>query len=169
MTPEPPDDEALGRELRASRHLHEAPEAVIQRAIHIMAAHSTVSAPVPGALKRLIATLSFDSAGLTPLAAGLRAEALQTRQLLYSTEGRDVDLRIAATDDGRHFVISGQVLGPDVAGAAVLSGPEGESTVAWSELSEFHFDAVGPGVCQLSLRAGDWEIQLPPLQLGTGG
>jgi hypothetical protein len=168
MTPDQPDDEPLARELRASRQLHDAPEAVIQRAIHVFAARAQAPA-APGLLRRLVATLTFDSAGLAPLAAGLRAETAPTRQLLFSADGRDVDLRIATTDDGRRYVVSGQVLGPDEAGVAVLSAAEGELTVAWNELSEFHFDAVGPGACQLTLRAGDWEILLPPLHLGQGG
>jgi hypothetical protein len=171
MTPDHPDDESLARELHASRQLHDAPEAVIQRAIHVFAARATAPAaqPAPGLLQRLVATLTFDSAGLAPLAAGLRAESAPTRQLLFSADGRDVDLRIATTDDGRRYVVSGQVLGPDEAGVAVLSAVDGELTVAWNELSEFHFDAVGPGTCQLTLRAGAWEILLPPLHLGQGG
>ena len=171
MTTDHPDDEPLARELRASRQLHEAPEAVIQRAIHVFAARAQAPTPLaaPGLLQRLVATLTFDSAGLDPLAAGLRAESAPMRQLLYAADGRDIDLRIATTDDGRHFVVSGQVLGPDEAGVAVLSAADGELTAAWNELSEFHFDAVGPGSCQLTLRTGDWEILLPPLHLGQGG
>jgi hypothetical protein len=169
MKPDQPDDEQLARELRASRQLDDAPEAVIQRAIHLFAARAPAPVAAPGLVQRLVATLTFDSAGLAPLAAGLRAESAPTRQLLYAADGRDIDLRIATTDVGRSFVVSGQVLGPDETGVAVLSAPNGELTVAWNELSEFQFDAVGPGSCQLTLRAGDWVILLPPLHLGSGG
>jgi hypothetical protein len=173
MTPETPEDDALGRELRDSRQLHDAPEAVILRAIDVFAARVAAAVPAaeaaPGLLRRLVATLSFDSANLTPLAAGLRSDAAQTRQLLFSAEGRDVDLRVAPTDDGRHFIVSGQVLGPDEAGLAVLHCAEGEFTATWNELSEFQFGPVGPGPCRLALRAEGWEIHLPPLQLGKGG
>lgn len=170
MTPDQPDDEHLARELRASRQLHDAPEAVIQRAIHVFAARALAPAPLaaPGLLQRLVATLTFDSAGLAPLAAGLRAESAPTRQLLYAADGRDIDLRIATSDDGHRYVVSGQVLGPDDAGVAVLSAAEGEFAAAWNELSEFHFEAVGPGAWQLTLRAEGWEILLPPLHLGLG-
>ena len=171
MTTDHPDDEPLARELRASRQLHEAPEAVIQRAIHVFAARAQAPTPLaaPGLLQRLVATLTFDSTELAPLAAGLRAETAPTRQLLYAADGRDVDLRIATTDDGRRYVVSGQVLGPDEAGFAVLSAADGQFTVAWNELSEFHFEAVGAGAWQLTLRAEGWEILLPPLHLGQGG
>ena len=169
MTPETPEDDALSRDLRTSRQLHDAPEAVIQRAIHLFAARApaAVAASAPGLFQRLVATLTFDSASLTPLAAGLRSETAQTRQLLFSAEGRDVDLRVATADDGQHFIISGQVLGPDETGVAVLNCSEGEFTAAWNELSEFQFVPVGPGPCHVTLRAEGWEIQLPPLHLGT--
>ena len=169
MTPETPEDEALSRELRASRQLFEAPEAVIQRAIHVFAAQAPAPAPAPRLLQRLLATLTFDSASLTPLGAGLRSESAATRQLLFSAEGRDVDLRVAAADDGQHFIVSGQVLGPDETGVAVLKCSDGEFSAAWNELSEFQFVPVGLGPCRVTLRAEGWEIELPPLQLGNVG
>ena len=59
MTPETPEDDALSRELRNSRQLHDAPEAVIQRAIHVFAVRAPAPAPVaataPGLLQRLVA------------------------------------------------------------------------------------------------------------------
>lgn len=177
MTPEPDEDAALSQSLRASRQLHDAPETVIQRALQIFQtraaplATAAAAAPASGLLKRLAATLSFDSAGLSAVAAGLRATASSsaaTRQLLYATEGRDVDLRLTTTDDGASFVVSGQVLGPDVSGVAVLSWAGGEATAAWNELAEFRFDPVGPGLCQLTLRADGWELLLPPLHLRQG-
>jgi hypothetical protein len=168
MTPEIPEDDALSGALRASRQLHDAPEAVIQRAIHLFAARAAAPAPVAvGLLQRLVATLTFDSASLTPLAAGLRSESTQTRQLLFSAEGRDVDLRVATADDGQHFIVSGQVLGPDETGTALLNCGDGEFSAAWNELSEFHFVPVASGPCRVTLRAEGWEIQLPPLHLGT--
>lgn len=174
MNLEPDEDTTLSQSLRASRQLHDAPETVIQRALQIFqarAAPAAAAAPASGLLQRLAATLTFDSAGLSAVAAGLRATASSsaaTRQLLYATEGRDVDLRLTTTDDGASFVVSGQVLGPDVSGVAVLSWLGGEATAAWNELAEFRFDPVGPGSCQLTLRADGWELLLPPLHLRQG-
>jgi hypothetical protein len=166
MTPEPPDD-TLANALRASRRLEDAPEALIQRAIHLYTVQAApVTAASPGLLQRLVAAVSFDSAAASALALGLRSSAAQTRQLLYTAEGRDVDLRVAASVDGRVFVISGQVLGPDEAGVAVLVSAGQELSATWNELSEFSFAPIGPGPCALTLRAAGWVLELPPLVVG---
>lgn len=166
MTTEPADKDALARELRESRRMHEAPESLVLKAIGLFAPRaSSAAAAAPSALRRLVASLSFDSRDLAPLVPGLRSEAAHTRQVLYAADGRDVDLRIASTGDEGRYVISGQVLGPDATGVSVLSGPGTTWTAAWNELSEFHFDAVGPGSWQLTLRTAEWELLLPPLHL----
>lgn len=168
MTPEPVDKDVLARELRESRRMHEAPEALVLKAIGLFAPRASSAAAAPSALRRLVASLSFDSRDLAPLVPGLRSESARTRQVLYAADGRDVDLRIASTGDEGRYVISGQVLGPDTTGVSVLSGPGATLTAAWNELSEFHFDAVGPGFWQLTLRTAEWELLLPPLHLEPG-
>lgn len=175
----PDDDEALAARLRASRRLEDAPEAVIQRALGLWrsraapaAAQSTAgsataapAAPLAAGLRRLVAVLKFDSAGASPLALGLRSGTggEGTRQLLYFSEGRDVDLRIApvSTPNGRQWRLSGQVLGPDVAGVAELRCGKDVRTAEWSELAEFSFPEVAAGRCTLVLRSADWELELP--------
>lgn len=169
MTPHPdPDDDALADALRRSRTLDDAPEALIQRAIDLWQPRARPAAGA-GVLRRLVATLSFDSAATAPQALGLRGAALpaaaEPRQLLFTADGRDVDLRVVPATDGRLWQVSGQVLGPDEQGTAQLRSGDAVAETAWSALAEFRFDAVAPGPCTLTLRSGDWELELPPLEL----
>ncbi|HSQ73684.1 MAG TPA: hypothetical protein VLM87_14820 [Rubrivivax sp.] len=168
-----PDDAELAQALQASRALEDAPEPLIQRAIGLWQPRTRPAAGAArGVLRQLVATLGFDSAGLTPAAAGMRSASASApgaanapRQLLFTAEGLDIDLRIASAVDGRHWQLSGQVLGPDEAGTALLRCGEQLIEVAWNELAEFHFDDVPAGSCTLTLRAADWELELPPLDL----
>lgn len=166
-----PDDDALAHALHRSRVLEDAPEALIQRAIGVFQARPSPQA-APGLRRRLAALLSFDSATLAGgQALGLRAGADmgETRQLLFSAEGRDVDLRITPAADGRHWQVSGQVLGPDVSGTAELSVAGMQLQTAWNELAEFSFDGVPAGDCSLVLRSADWELVLPGIQTTERG
>jgi hypothetical protein len=159
MSPPPdPHDEALERDLHASRGLESAPEHVVQRAFAVWRPR----APAPPALRRLLATLVFDSS-LAP-ALGVRAGTARQRQLLFNADGLDIDLRIDTLPDGR-FVLSGQVLGPEgdvrltleCAGAAQHCTPDA--------LADFRFEPVPAGPCRLRLQHGTDEIELPPLTL----
>lgn len=184
---DPDDDETLAAALRASRVLQDAPEALVQRAIGLWQAPAAVpasaaagtSGPV-AALRRLVATLVFDSLDHGALAAGRRSAAtlghLAARQLLFSTEGRDIDLRLTPLDGGTRWVLSGQVLGPELSGSAELRLPPRSAeapadinasttaapaqVVAWNELAEFEFAPIGAGPCSLVLSAADWTVEL---------
>lgn len=159
-------DAPLERLLRGSRGLEEAPEHLIQRAIGLWQPRAMARPAAPaGALRRLAAALSFDSGAVAPAAFGLRSGALATRQLLFTAEGHDVDLRLEPMPGGL-WRISGQVLGPDRLGSAVLL-PAGAPAqqVAWSPLAEFSFDPVAAGACQLLLRSEAWEIDIPDVPL----
>lgn len=169
-------DEELAAALQASRVMHDAPEALVQRALNLwttLPQHLPRAATAPPAgLRRLLATLAFDSLGLAPQAAGLRSGAAATvRQLLYTAEGRDIDLRIAPAEDGQHWVVSGQVLGPELGGRAALRPADDEAAgqaLAWNELAEFHFAPVPAGPCTLVLSSDGWTLELPlPLPPGT--
>ena len=163
-----PDDDTLQRRLRDSRQLEDAPEHLIQRAIDLWQPRAA-AATAGGALRRWIATLRFDSADGGNLALGLRAGgASATRQMLFSAEGRDIDLRLEPLAD-RRWRISGQVLGPDAAGIAELRcGDAPAQQVAWNELCEFEFEPVAAAVCMLTLRADGWEIGFPSFDLTRG-
>jgi hypothetical protein len=116
----------------------------------------------------VLAVLSFDSWGQPALAAGLRSTGSATRQLVFSAEGCDIDLRISPS--GERFAVSGQVLGPDDTGAVVLTPEQAEATVheaALDALGEFHLADVAPGRYQLSLLLAGHEIVLPPFEVGS--
>lgn len=164
-----PDDEALAQALRRSRVLEDAPEALIQRAIGVFQPRLPAQ-PAPGLRQRLTAWLSFDSAAALGL-AGLRSGSgpASTRQLLFTADGRDIDLRVTAAGDGLHWQVSGQVLGPDRAGTAELMAGALHLHTDWDELAEFRFDQVPAGECSLVLRGADWELVLPSFQTAEPG
>ncbi len=179
-TPADDDDEALAAALGASRVLQDAPEALVLRAIGLwqqpavvpVAASPSVAASALGGLRRLVATLVFDSLDHGALAGGRRGAAtmghLAARQLLYSTDGRDIDLRLTPLDGGTRWVLSGQVLGPELSGQAELRPTPAAGTadmppaqvVAWNELAEFEFAPMEAGPCSLVLSAADWTVEL---------
>ncbi len=170
MTASPePDDDTLADALRRSRVLEDAPEALIQRAMGVFQPRAAARSGA-SLLQRLGAVLSFDSAaGVNEaggLALGLRAAAEpgDTRQLLFTSEGRDIDLRISPGADGLHWDIRGQVLGPDGGGMAELMAGTICLQTAWNELAEFGFEQVPAGDCSLVLRSADWELVLPSFQ-----
>lgn len=164
-----PDDDTLQRRLRDSRQLEDAPEHLIQRAIDLWQPRAAASAAAGGVLRRWTAMLRFDSADGGNLALGLRAGgASATRQMLFSAEGRDIDLRLEPLAD-RTWRVSGQVLGPDASGIAELRcGDAAAQQVAWNELCEFEFAPVAAGSCTLTLRADGWEIAFPSFDLARG-
>lgn len=123
-----------------------------------------------GAATRLLAAaLRFDSWAGAPLAFGMRALPADTRHLLFSAMGRDIDLRITPTEP--HFALAGQILGPDESGRVELTPQagqgEGRRIAAIDELGEFRLDAVQRGTYRVTLRMGGDEIVLPPIDVGA--
>lgn len=179
MNPEDdPADAAIARALAASRALEDAPEHVIQRAIDLFApAAGVVPASRRGLLPRLLAALSFDSATASPLAFGMRGDAGPVRQLLFSIDGRDIDLRVAAAPAPGRFVLSGQILGPDSAGVVVLEPIDPAAApaaapatgdaeaVTLDDLGAFELPPVGAGLYRVTLELADVAIELPPVRV----
>jgi hypothetical protein len=166
---EPADDGPLERALRSSRVLIDAPEAVIERAVALFEPQAAHAAARPGLLRRL-AELRFDSAGAAPLAFGMRASGGTVRQLLYSLEGRDIDLRIEPEADiglEERYALSGQILGPASAGVVVIEPEAGgdASAAVLNELGEFRLPAVAPGSYHVTLELSDMAIDLPVLRV----
>ena len=122
-----------------------------------------VSSTKPSVMRRILASLSFDSLQLTP-AYGVRSGQSPTRQMLYSAGDKDVDLRV--TPSGEAWVISGQVLGLECEGGQVrLQGESDETAVPLNDLCEFTLPPVPSGSYTLRLRFKDMEVEVPDLEL----
>jgi len=127
-------------------------------------------------LRRWAAVLSFDSWAAAPVAAGMRALPSEVRQLLFSAEGCDVDLRVApggpAGGGGADFTVSGQLLGSFAEGRieiAAVGGSEGRPavrSVPIGPLDEFRVEGVRSGSYRITVCLGDAEIELPLLDIG---
>ncbi len=123
-------------------------------------------------LQRVAAALRFDSRSAHAPAAGMRGSLAETRHLLFSAKGRDIDLRVVAAGSG--FELSGQILGPDEGGRVALAAhlrtssrpPPPTRHAAIDPLGEFHLDDIDEGTYVLTLQLGSEEIVLPPIEMG---
>lgn len=170
------DDDLIAQLRRAQRELPDAPDALQKAAIDLWrtsplaakAAAPSLMQTAADAVRRFAATLSFDSWATPALAAGMRSGRSTTRQLLFSTVGRDIDLRIVPAAQG--FGIAGQVLGPDEAGEVALSlqGEDGTEPrrAQLDKLGAFRIDNVPQGTFVMTLNLGDAFVVLPPLEVG---
>lgn len=174
------DDELL-RYAREAAALPDAPPALIRAAIARFdpAPALTLAGIARAVVQRIEAALTFDSWAAGPLAAGVRSAASETRHLLYSAQGRDIDVRIAPA--ANYFAVTGQILGPDESGTIELAsaGPDievsagaasatmGTKVTTLDALGEFRLEGIPGGSYILTLRLGDDEIVLPPIELGA--
>ena len=176
-------DAELLRELRrAHAELPDAPPALQRAALNVWRAAPAASAAASGAAaitalaaglhSRLTALLSFDSWAAPLSLQGMRSVRTPTRQLLFSAERRDIDLRITPT--AGVFSITGQVLGPDTAGsvdllAHIAAGAPAQPAqrAQLDPLGEFRIDGVAAGRYAMTLRLGDDEIVLPAIDVGA--
>lgn len=197
------DDQALGRRAaRALAELPDAPASWVAAAIAQWPAASvpaSVVRPAPldawlAGLRRVLATLRFDSAAQPALALGMRGGRAATRQLLFSAEGYDLDLRLTPDATGPSWQLDGQVLGPEgpmrvaltTTGGAVPGDPTGPAGSARpsapptsadaptapqglatevDELGEFHFQGLEGGRWRLQLQLPQLLVDLPPIEL----
>ena len=161
------DDELLGALRRAERELPVPPAALTRAAMALWpAAGPSLVQRATAALRRWHAELAFDS-WASP-APGMRSLRSPTRHLLFSVEGRDIDLRIVPGQGG--FSVAGQVLGPGDGGSVELSADEAVAVPAHvaslDELGCFRIDGVTPRAFVMTLRMGDDEIVLPRFDVG---
>ncbi len=118
----------------------------------------------PSTLSRILAVLTFDSLTAAP-AYGLRSQAGVGRQLVYSTETHDIDVRVSSEND--EWQITGQVPGSLCASGEVkLESNSFSATTKLTELCEFSFSSVPEGTYKISVQLPDVTIQIPPLELG---
>jgi hypothetical protein len=171
-TADDPLDDELGTSIgRAVRELPDVPPALRRAAIDLWSA-APLGAPgswIAGAWRHVVAVLDFDSWAAPALATGMRSQRAPVRHLLYSAEGRDIDLRVApGAEPG--CVLTGQILGPDGSGAIELERLGGvvqpARTARLDELGEFRIEGVDSGVYRMTLAVGNDRIVLPPLDVG---
>jgi len=140
----------------------DAPAQLIRQAKGIF--REKVVAHGPSLLQVIIASLTFDSLTNAP-AFGLRSQTSAGRQLIYSTETADIDVRVSPESD--QFQIAGQVLGADCPGGDVdLVGDDFSVSAELNELCEFSFGSVPAGAYKISIRLPDALIETPWLELG---
>ncbi|MBL8310515.1 MAG: hypothetical protein JNL19_08855 [Burkholderiales bacterium] len=181
------DADALGRAIGGALRLEDAPAAAITAAVGLWPSQASVqaAAAAPGstligslqsAVKRIQAVLTFDSWATTPAALGLRSAGLsrQSRHLMFSAEGHDIDLRIAGSNDS--YVLAGQMLGPDHHGPVSITvntaandddhATEPHRQAELDELGSFELDAVRAGTYWMTVRMGHDVVELPPIEVG---
>ena len=170
------DEQLLQQLHQAVRALPDAPLHWQRAAIDLWAQRAVPAQPALTALARAVlrqisAVLSFDSWATPGLAQGMRSLRSPTRHLLYSAEGRDIDLRVAAsaTAQADTFSLAGQILGPDQAGEVELASSEA-GTVHQAQLDalgEFRIDGLARGTYAMTLKLGAELVVLPPLAVGA--
>lgn len=144
---------------RALRELPDAPERMIRRAESIWPGSGSL-------LTRTRALLSIDSWS-SPLPA-LRSGSIQTRQLLFTTEMRDIDVRIAPGEGA--WVIEGQVLGPADGGTlSVLHDGDQVATAELDELGTFRVEGLAAGRYQLVVCFANERVELPDVDVQEQG
>src|SRR6185369_6968487 len=118
----------------------------------------------PSRLARVLAALTFDSLTAQP-AFGLRSGATTGRQLVYSTEMADLDLRVSPQSG--EWEIAGQILGSSESrGNVKLVSDTFSASADLNELAEFGFQSVPSGIYTMLVHLPELEIEIPPLQLG---
>ncbi len=149
------------------------PQYVTQRAMQIFRPKEkpisgSVPASVSGAfsalqagLQSLVALLRFDS-GLTPV-YGMRSGPGQARQLFYTVDEFDIDLRLAPR--AGEWTVEGQLLGGNSSGTAELVSAGGRYDGDLNELGEFAFAGVRPDSYRLRITLPGLEISVPELVL----
>ena len=114
-------------------------------------------------LRRIIALLIFDSRNAGP-AFGTRSLRADSRQMVYSAEETDLDLRITVQND--ECILSGQVIGEGCAEAHVeISGVMGSTEAVLNEVCEFTLPPIPAGKYSLRLKMLDRQIEIPELEL----
>lgn len=149
----------------------------LQQLIHMMKSDTAQDAPrdvllsviniLPAGrqstLQRIVATLIFDSRNAGP-AFGMRSLHKASRQLVYSAQQTDLDLRV--TIQNEECIVAGQLLLEACVGGFVeISGTNGSAEATLNELCEFTLPAIPVGTYSLTVRMPDVEIEIPELEL----
>jgi hypothetical protein len=135
----------------------DAPRDVLTSAINIFSQEKL------SPLRRIVALLIFDSRNTGP-AFGVRSLHGASRQMLYSAEETDVELRVTVQNE--ECILAGQVIGEGCAGAHIeISGVAGRSKATLNEICEFTLPPIPVGTYSLTVTMLDREIEIPELEL----
>ena len=135
----------------------DAPRDLLQSAINIFSPEKR------SPLRHIIAILTFDSRVAGP-AYGIRSLRSSSRQLLYSAQDTDLDLRVTVQND--ECIVTGQVIRADcVNGQVEISGDAGSATASLNEVCEFTLPAIPLGNYALRINMPDVQIEIPELEL----
>ena len=149
--------------LMRSDRAEDAPAASIKHAKDLF--RSRTASEESSLLARVMAALTFDSLTSAP-AFGLRSQTISGRQLVYSTETADIDVRVSPEKD--EWQIAGQILGSDCENGNVnLQGDSFSVSAELNELCEFSFGSVPNGIYKISVHLPGLIIETPPLELRT--
>ena len=166
-------DDEFAQLVQRAVALPDAPPALIRAAIGQWGAAqpSLLQTAAKAIVNRVAAALTFDSWAAGSLAFGVRAVPSDTRHLLFTAKGRDIDIRIAPA--AGHFAVTGQILGPDESGVVELARASGDDdgaataqAAALDDMGEFRLEGIRRGTYVLTLRLGEDEIVLPPIDVG---
>ena len=166
-------DDEFSDLVKAAVALPDAPPAAVHAAVRLWPAQeATALSQVAGAaINRIKAVLSFDSWSTTPMALGLRSAPTEGRHMLFSAQGRDIDLRIVSAADS--YVLAGQILGPDDVGSVALSvdthgdqNSPSTRTATLDDLGGFRLEDVRAGTYWMTLRLAGDAVELPAIKVG---
>ena len=128
----------------------------------LMSAINIFSPRLQPPVRRIIATLVFDSRAAPP-DFGMRSLHSSSRQLLFWAEDADLDLRI--TIQNEECIVAGQVIRDPCGGGIVeITGPTGAAQASLNELCEFALPPLPVGTYSLRLTMPDVEIEIPELE-----
>ena len=139
----------------------DAPRDVLSQVVNLF--RKQAAAKPPSMVRRLMAALSFDSLTTVP-AFGVRSGQAASRQLVYSVEGNDIELRVTAEED--QWIISGQLLRESCVAARVeIDGAAGSASTALNDSCEFTLPPLPRGDYSLRILMPGVEIEFPQLNL----
>ena len=114
-------------------------------------------------IRRIVAVLTFDSRSAGS-AFGMRSIRTPSRQLLYSAQDTDLDLRVSVQNE--ECVVTGQIIREGCAGGHVeISGETASATASLNDLCEFTLPPIPVGNYSLRVKMPDVEIEIPELDL----
>ncbi|HEY0726575.1 MAG TPA: hypothetical protein VGD38_00795 [Pyrinomonadaceae bacterium] len=145
--------------LMRSDTIENPPTSFVQDARKIF--RSRAASREPSLVRRVVASLSFDSFTAAP-AFGLRSQRSGGRQLIYSTETADIELRVSPENE-----VAGQILGATCEDGKVnLDSESFSASTRLNELCEFSFGAVPAGTYKISVHLPGLSVDIPKLELG---